>query len=100
MINLALKQDADDSMLAEPTMPKYGYGSCISLNEEQVKALGLDKMTIGTKVKVVAFGVIDSARLEVGENESTPNMSIQLTDMEVSGASSVDASAMYPSSQG
>lgn len=100
MINLAMQSDSDDTMLSEPTKPSYGYGTCISLSEEQVKALGLDKMTIGTKVKITAFGVIDSARLEVGEDEATPNMSIQLTDMDVSGASSVDADSMYPTMLG
>ena len=96
MISLKLQpEESNETALGMSDAPSYGYGTCISLDEEQVKALGLDKMTIGTKVKVVAFGVIDSARLDVGEDEKAPNMSIQLTDMEVSGASSVDADKMY-----
>ena len=106
MISLKLSQEErDESMLgASSEKPSYGYGTCINLNDEQVAALGIDKLAVGTKVKIVAFGVIDSARVEVGEtdgekDDTAPYMSIQLTDMEASGASSVNASAMYPSSK-
>jgi len=88
------------ALTAEPDKPNYGYGTCVQLNDEQVEALGIAKLPVGTKVKIVAFGVIDSTRIEVGEEGEAPYMSIQLTDMEVGGASSVNASAMYPSSNG
>jgi len=100
MINLAMTPDSSDSMLTAADAPKYGYGTCISLNEEQVKALGIDKMTIGSRVKLTAFGVLASASVEVGEDDATPNMSIQITDLEVSGASAVNADSMYPTMSG
>jgi len=103
MISLKLSpEEQDESMLGSSDKVTYGYGTCISLNDEQVKALGIDKLTAGSKVKITAFGVVESARVEVGETEddSAPYLSIQLTDMEASGASSVNASAMYPSSNG
>lgn len=97
MINLAATPDTDDTMLSASDAPKYGYGTCILLNEEQVKALGIDSMPVGSRVKLSAFGVISSASVEVGEDEATPNLSIQVTDLEVSGASSVKAEDMYQS---
>lgn len=95
-------EEFNETALAMPERPSYGYGTCIQLDDEQVKALGIDKLTAGSKVKITAFGVVESARVEVGEakDDSAPYLSIQLTDMEASGASSVDASAMYPSSNG
>ena len=105
MISLKLSQDESSEMgtMSGRGSP-YGYGTCINLNDEQVAALGLDKMAVGSKVKITAFGVIDSARVEVGDDDgdkdTTPYMSIQLTDMEAGAASSVNASAMYPSSNG
>lgn len=108
MISLKLSQEErDESMLGSTSSekPSYGYGTCISLNDEQVAALGIGKLPVGSKVKIIAFGVINSARVEVGEtdgekDDTAPYLSIQLTDAEVTGASSVNASAMYPSSNG
>lgn len=103
MVSLKLSaEEANETMLsADSDKPNYGYGTCVQLNDEQVEALGIGKLPVGTKVKIVAFGVIDSTRIEVGEeDDKAPYMSIQLTDMELSGASSVNASAMYPSSNG
>ncbi|MFN7610839.1 MAG: capsid staple protein [bacterium] len=101
MINLAIEpDDGDDTMLGSPESSKYSYGTAITLEEEHVKALGLDKMAVGKKVKVIAFGVISGARIEVGEEETAPNMTIQLTDLEVSAASAVNLDSMYPSMSG
>lgn len=103
MISLKLSPEAnDDSMLGSSGQTSYGYGTCISLEEEQVTALGIDKLTVGTKVKITAYGIISRTSVDVGEEGEAPgpDMSIQLTDLEASKASSVDASAMYPSSNG
>jgi hypothetical protein len=105
MISLKLsKEESGEASIGMSSDSTYGYGTCINLNDEQVAALGLDKMAVGSKVKITAFGVIDSARVEVGDDDgdkdTAPYMSIQLTDMEASSASSVNASAMYPSSNG
>ena len=106
---ISLKQSPDEmneAAMAMPATASYGYGTCINLDDEQVKALGIDKLPVGSKVKITAFGIIESARVEVGEvnpdadTDTAPYLSIQLTDMEAGGASRVDASAMYPSSNG
>lgn len=97
---ISLKQPAEEPQ--EVAMPDsnrstYGYGTCISLEEEHVKQLGIGNLQAGTKVRIVAFGVIESVRVDVGEGEGK-NMSIQLTDMEATQASTSDGAAqkMYP----
>lgn len=102
MISLKLPAGSDDSMLGASSEASYGYGTQISLEEEQVTALSADKLAIGQRVKITAYGVISRLSVDVGEEGEAPgpDMTIQLTDMEVSAASSVNASAMYPSSPG
>jgi hypothetical protein len=101
MISLKRAIESDDSMLtAESGKADYGYGTCLSLDDDQVKALGAEKFTIGQRVKITSFGVITSLSVEPDEKGEAPDMRIQLTEMEVSTASSVDASSMYPSSPG
>lgn len=99
---ISLKMTQDDSPY--PTIagspdsgPNYGYGTCVNLEEEQVAALGIQDLPIGAKVRIVAFATVTSLRVEPeeGEEGKTPNMSLQLTDMEVSKASNVDAESMY-----
>lgn len=104
MISLKLPSGADDDSMLSSSSEKasYGYGTCLSLEEEQVTALGAEKFAIGQRVKITAFGVIASLSVDVGEEGEAPgpDMRIQLTEMEVGTASSVDASSMYPSSPG
>lgn len=100
---ISLKMPPEESNETALTMeePKYGYGTRLCLEEEQVKALGIGKIAVGTRVKVTAYAVITSTRIDIDEpDEGAPNMELQLTDMEVAPASSVNASAMYPSSNG
>lgn len=108
MISLKKTPEADGLMDGSTTVGSdspYGYGTCISLSDEQVKALGLSNVKIGAKVKITAFGIVESLRAEIdgkeeGEDAKMVYASIQLTDMEASTASSVNASSMYPSASG
>lgn len=108
MISLKKTPEADGSMdsTAVPDSDSpYGYGTCISLSDEQVKALGLSNVKIGAKVKITAFGIVESLRAEIdgkeeGEDAKMVYASIQLTDMEASPVSSVNMQAMYPSAAG
>lgn len=77
--------------MAEPK-EGYGYGTCIQLEEEQVKGLNIGNLQAGTRVRIIAFGVIESVRVYVGEGEGK-NMSIQLTDMEATPATAADGAA-------
>lgn len=78
----------------------YDYGTCIHLSDEQVKALGLQSVKIGQKVRIVAFGIVESLRAEIDEADEAGNVyaSIQLTDMEAAPASVDAASKLYPNS--
>ena len=101
---ISLKKTPEDQ--GEGAIPDslYGYGTCINLDDAQVKALGVQGLPIGTRVKVTAFAVVKNLNLELEEGEEgAVYMGLQLTDMEVSKASTVSddsVSAMYPSSQG
>ena len=96
---ISLKKPAEEPQEVASSMSEqsYGYGTCISLEEEHVKALGVGNLQAGTRVRVVAYGVVESVRVDVGGGEGK-NMSIQLTDMEVTQASQADGAAnkMYP----
>lgn len=94
MISLKMPpEERSETMLgAEPEKARYGYGTCINLEEEQVKALGIGKLQAGTRVRIIAYGIVDCVRVDVNEDEDEnegKNMSIQLTDMEASAASAI-----------
>lgn len=102
-LKLSPKAQDDSSMLAAPSDGGgYGYGTSISLEEEQVTALGAGKLTAGQKVRVVAYVIVSRVSVDVGEEGEGKgqDLAIQLTDMELTAATSVNAGAMFPSSQG
>lgn len=101
MISLKMPPEEGNETALGMSEPKYGYGTRLCLEEEQVKALGAEKLAVGTRVKITAYAVVTSTRIDIDEpDEGAPNMEVQLTDMELVAASSVNASAMYPSSNG
>lgn len=94
MISLKRPPEEPNETLATAEEPGYGYGTCIQLEEEQVKGLGIGNMQAGTRVRIIAYGVIESVRVDVSEGENEgKNMSIQLTDMEATSASLADGGA-------
>lgn len=96
MISLKRPAEEPGEATAVPEKSAYSYGTCISLEEEQVAALGIGRLQAGTRVRIVAYGVIESVRVDVGEGEGK-NMSIQLTDMEATPAANENmAKTMYP----
>lgn len=92
MISLKRPPEEPNETLATAAEPGYGYGTCIQLEEEQVAGLGIVNLQAGTRVRIIAYGVIESVRVDVGEGEGK-NMSIQLTDMEATQASIADGGA-------
>ena len=103
MISLKMKPSDDDSqalgVTSADTVAAYGYGTCISLSAEQCKTLGLDRLAVGQRVNVRAFGVVSRTSVEVGSGEG-PESSVQLTDIEITPSSNVNVTSMYPSSKG
>lgn len=101
---ISLKKPADEKNEAcacatpDEYRAVYGYGTSINLEEEQVASLGIGSLQAGVRVRLVAYGVIESVRVEVGKGEGKC-MSIQLTDMEAMPAASSDAdlsNRLYP----
>lgn len=83
----------------------YGYGTRVCLREEQVESVGAGSVKPGQKIKIVAYGYVASSTQfmdadEGKEPEVEMSVDIQLTDMEVSPASSVDVDTMYPTMLG
>lgn len=99
MINLKRPpEQPSETMVADGNRSPYGYGTCINLEDDQVEGLGIGNMQAGTRVRIVAYGVIERVSIEV-EGKSGKSMSIQLTDMEASPAASSSAdiaNKLYP----
>jgi len=80
----------DDSGMCEPCPPNpYGYGTCISLNDDQCEALGITTpIPAGTVVSIQAVAVVESVTESVErDGDDTGNdvsMRLQLTDMGIS----------------
>jgi hypothetical protein len=82
--------------------PEYPYGLQLSLDEDQIKALGLADMTVGATVMISAKAKVTSVSASSSENHDHRCCSLQITDMEVDpeGESQAgkSASKLYPSS--
>lgn len=99
MISLARGEGSVEEYKPSP----YGYGTCICLTEEQVEALGLDKnppkagTTVGiraiAKVSRVTSKYDPAGEAAEGENPEDIDVALelQITDMEVTGADSTQA---------
>lgn len=110
MALVSMKTERGDDLACCVESNPYGYGLTICLSEEQVEALGLDKNPprAGTVVTIRAMASVRSVTQEAdvedaaegeGAGSIDVRMSLQITDMEVTPASSVgSASAMYPNS--
>lgn len=97
---VSMKADTDDG--AMPSVSKYGYGLCLSLDEDQCEALGItEPLRAGTILTLQASAIVVSAteRVESDGDDAGPDisMSIQITDLglEVQGQSSKAASLLY-----
>lgn len=107
MTNMATDSDSYPEISSNP----YGYGLCISLNEEQVEALGLNKNppAAGSKVGITAIAVVRRVSQEAdpaseqAEGEPAGDVDVclefQITDMEIKSSvtSSAASSMLYGS---
>lgn len=83
--------------IASPEAPEYPYGLRISLNDDDMEKLGLTQLpAVGTKMTVTAQVEVCSASA-YSDKDGEPEMSVslQITDMELSGAAQgADAATM------
>lgn len=83
-----------------PSSPKYSYGLCISLDDDQCAALGI-KGTIkpGTQVGIHALATVTRATEEIEEpteGGAAPTdiyLTLQITDLGISAGQGEDAAA-------
>lgn len=93
----------DDESLCCPERNEYGYGTSLSLNDDQCEALGI-KMPppAGSVVTIMARAYVKSSTgsVEVDGDDKGPDVSmcLQITDMELkpAGSGMYDASVMNP----
>lgn len=83
--------DEDESQETNP----YGYGLCIRLNPKQCEILGLSTPAAGTvlSLKAMAVATCVTQEVDVGEDDQELYLELQITDLEIGGASSASKSA-------
>ena len=100
MVNMKMSSEESKEYTAvdsvsEPDAPRYPYGLCIDLDDGSMEKLGIkDLPAVGTEMTIMAKVVVKSVssnQYEGGDAES--RMSLQITDMEVGGASKASNAA-------
>lgn len=87
LINMTLTQDeAKQENEVNPDPPKYPWGLCLTLNDDSLDKLGMDKLPeIGTKMRLVAMVEVTgvSASTYQGAEEKRSSVDLQVTDMSI-----------------
>jgi hypothetical protein len=67
--------------------PKYPWGLCITLNDDSLEKLGVDKLpSVDTEVTIIAKATVSSVRENQTQGgESEASMDLQITDMRIDG---------------
>lgn len=96
MMNKVSMEVDNDCCESYPTS-KFGYGLCLSLNDDQCKALGIDRaLPAGTLLAIEAIGIVESVTeaIDRDKDEKGPEVSlrVQITQM----AMEPDGSATHP----
>lgn len=98
LINMEMSAaEAKEESSPEAEAPKYPWGLCISLDNESLKKLSLDKLPeIGTKLRVIAEVEVSAVRsYATQDREADTSVDLQITDMVLSGTESSAASVLY-----
>lgn len=92
--------EAKKESVVEYKPPAYGYGTCLNLDGETMKKLGLDaKIDPGTKVNIVGSAeVVGVSMRKTAGGEDYQSLDLQITDLGVSPQQSTKklASTLYP----
>ena len=83
--------------IMEGEQPDYPWGLRITLNDEQIKALGIKALpAVGAKCAIEAVGIIQSVSDEAVDNgESNQRIEIQITDLALAAPGTSKFAAMY-----
>ena len=80
------KKDKDKSMECCSVGPEndYPYGLCISLEDESLDKLSIDKLpTVGKKVKLTAEATVDRVSENASKDSKSRSVSLQITKMKL-----------------
>jgi Major coat protein-like len=90
------KQEMGAGMPMDMSEEKYPYGLCISLDEEQIKALGMtDLPKAGAGMTVLAKCTVKCVRSEEVKDGMERHVELQITDMGIEDANASIADRMY-----
>lgn len=87
-LKLSPKEAKEETMeVQDDKGPLYPYGTCLYLDDEAIKKLGLDaEQKKGSKLEI--SGWVEVVGWRKGENQGgeTQSLELQITDLEVKGA--------------
>lgn len=98
LINMELSAaEAKQEVSIEAAAPKYPWGLCVTLNNDALKKLNIDKLPeIGSKMRLIAEVEVSAVRAySAQQGESDTSVDLQITDMSLSGAEASAASVLY-----
>lgn len=82
-------------------MDEYGYGTCIKLEEEQVKSLGITELpAVGSSMMMTAKVIITKTEVENDMEGESKELSMHIVEMELKPEQTRDAAATLFGSQG
>lgn len=94
MVSLKLtpKAKKEQNELAEYKPPEYGYGTQISLEDDQLKKLGLSSdMKVGTELEIKGKVTVKGLQKSAGEHGEHESLQLQITDMDIVSGDDDDA---------
>jgi hypothetical protein len=97
MISLKMKP-AQVEKASSPEAPKqeYPYGACISLEKEQITALGLQGVQVGQEVYLEGEAFVKRvSSSESADGTGYASLELQVTDLEVTAGEDDLAAKMY-----
>ena len=99
MVNMKMESGKENESSTLLTSPDYPMGLCIYLDEDQLAKLKMDELPkVGELRKLIAVVSVKSVSVfEDEENGMKRSLSLQITDLELSGIKDGDsaASKMY-----
>lgn len=96
-----MKVAEQDNAPVDISQNSYGYGLCISLTDDQVEALGLEKNypAAGSVVSINAIAKVVQVRLDAEEGDDDKDIDVslqlQITAMEVTPSQTNSAEVLY-----
>jgi hypothetical protein len=77
--------------------PKYPWGLCITLNDDSLEKLGLDKLpAVETEVMIIAKAVVSRfSEYQTQGGESERSLDLQITDMQITAGGSDVLGKLY-----